>query len=74
MRASFIYLGQPEMPMPQYTSPRPAAPTLRKPRNPFAAFGQQRQAGRHQPPHARQGAQRALKSELRELWHPPSSD
>lgn len=61
--------------MPQFTSPRPSAATsLRKPRNPLVAPAQLRQAGRHQPPKPRQTQTLALRSELRELWRPPSSD
>ncbi len=59
--------------MPQYTAPRPVLLSQRKPRNPFVAHGQFRQAGRHQPAHPRQSAKTSMKSELRELWHPPSS-
>lgn len=61
--------------MPQFTSPRPpAANSMRKPRNPLVAPAQFRQAGRHQPPSTRQHQSLALRSELRELWRPPSSD
>lgn len=63
--------------MPQYTAPRPQLLGQRKPRNPFVAHGQLRQAGRHAPAHARQAANkeldRALQSELREPWRPPTS-
>lgn len=61
--------------MPHFTSPRPALhrPSL-KPRNPCVAPSHQRKAGRHRPAHPRQAAQATLKSELRELWHPPSTD
>ena len=45
-----------------------------RPRNPYAAACWQRQAGAHQAPDRRQAAQRQIKADLRELWHPPSSD
>jgi hypothetical protein len=73
MRASFINLGQQEMPMPQFTAPRPLLCKQPKPRNPFVAHGQFRLAGKHQAANARQTAKTALKSELRDLWRPPSS-
>ena len=57
--------------MPQFTSPRPLPAAMRKPRNPLVAPAQLRQAGRHQPGHPRQDAQRALAQSLRELWRPP---
>lgn len=58
--------------MPQFTSPRPAAPLqLRKPRNPFMAPARNRCAGPHQSPHARQTARRELAQSLRELYRPP---
>lgn len=61
--------------MPQFTSPRPALfVPVSKPRNPFATHGQRRQAGKHQPPHARQAAQQALRGEIRQLTHPPTTD
>ncbi len=61
--------------MPQFTSPRPAAHVqLRKPRNPLVAAAQFRQAGRHQPPPQRQLQAQSLRLEMRELWHPPSTD
>ncbi len=60
--------------MPQFTSPRPSGPQLRKPRNPLVAPAQFRQAGRHQAPKSRQLQGQALRTELRELWHPPSTD
>ncbi len=59
--------------MPQFTSPRPAAlRSLRKPRNPIVAPALLRQAGRHQGPKPRQGAQAELRSALADLWRPPS--
>lgn len=60
--------------MPQFTAPRPALTGLRKPRNPLVAPAQFRQAGRHQAPKPRQAESRSLRSALRELWHPPSTD
>lgn len=61
--------------MPQFTTPRPALLVrAAKPRNPFVADCQRRQAGRHQAPHARQQAQHALRSEMRHLTHPPTTD
>jgi hypothetical protein len=67
------------MHMPQFTTPRPAlqrkaACRALAPRNPYAAACWQRQAGAHQAPDRRQAAQRQIKADLRELWHPPSSD
>ncbi len=62
--------------MPQFTTARPAqAGLVRKPRNPFVAAGQFRQAGRHQSPKPRQSAQQQLRHSLHELFsRPPSTD
>lgn len=62
-----------------FTTPRPALQrkaSKRAPaaRNPYAAACWQRQAGAHQARDRRQCAQRQLKADLHELWHPPSSD
>ena len=57
--------------MPQFTHARPlAAKALRKPRNPLVAPSLQRQAGRHQSPHARQTAKSQLRQALQDM-HPP---
>lgn len=65
--------------MSKFTAARPAhrpkaTASARAPRNPYAAVCWQRPGGAHQAPHARQAAQARLKSDLRELWHPPSTD
>lgn len=60
--------------MPQFTSPRPAQSGPRKPRNPLVAPSRLRQAGRHQPPHARQQAKAELRNQMHALCHPPSHD
>ena len=54
--------------MAQFTAPRPLLLKLRKPRNPLVAPAQQRQAGRHQGPDARQQARLELRRLLRERF------
>jgi hypothetical protein len=55
--------------MPQFTSPRPLLLTLRKPRNPWVAAAQLRQAGRHTSARhpQRQQARQQLNRQLRDL-------
>ncbi len=61
--------------MPQFTHARPmAAKTLRKPRNPLVAPSLQRQAGRHQPAHARQLARADVRQALQDMHPPPTQD
>lgn len=59
--------------MPQFTSPRPNALRLKKPRNPLVAHALMRQAGRHNAGEQRQQAQRRLQKELLQLGQPDRS-
>lgn len=59
--------------MPQFTSPRPNALRLIKPRNPLVAPALMRQAGRHGAGQQRQQAKARLQKELLQLGQPDRS-